>query len=512
MGGFEVDLPIFAMDGPRPVSATTLSLAFIGDQSKRRDWRIPSQRPDTAYALWRKGRGCPDVADTANVDAFLLIARDDQGDFHARWLAGEDLELVPPVVAERIRGQDVAVVDLNPPAGDPPRTMLEPRGQELLQHLLARNNLLLYGPPGSGKTHLMRQLLEGFRDAHRGVYLDTARERHFLVSRLNAEVGWVTFHQSYSYEEFVIGLRPEPGQTNKILDLQPRPGLLLDLAESARDFGRSSLLVIDEINRGNASRIFGEFITLLEADKRLGEDGNATATTVTVQLPYLAAGSTAPTPRGGSVRNPYAMPRRLHVLASMNSVDKSVAPIDAALRRRFLVVPVPPDLEDMKHRLGLPELVLTEPFRVPSPPTTAEHVRTLALALLKGLNDAIAVYLGPEFRMGQWYLAPLISTTDLESASAALSALWLNTLLPQLIELFQGQTDQLAEILDLDAVTEGCGVRVLNPSEDELALGAQISVDALPTADLPQLIRYLRRVGGVEPQRGDAAQTDGPAP
>ena len=71
----------------------------------------------------------------------------------------------------------------------------------------------------------------------------------------------------------------------------PRPGILLELAEWARIPGNESLLIIDEINRGNVSRIFGEFITLIEPDKRLAPDGSATPTTVSVRLPFVDAGT-----------------------------------------------------------------------------------------------------------------------------------------------------------------------------------------------------------------------------
>ena len=153
------------------------------------------------------------------------------------------------------------------------------------------------------------------------------------------KVGWVTFHQSYSYEEFIVGLRPDPA-SEKLLSLEPSPGLLLELAEWARVPGQSSLLVIDEINRGNVSRVFGEFITLIEPDKRLADDGHPTDRTVAINLPYIKPGIPVTVQVDGAdvnVENPFTMPLRLYTLASMNSVDKSIAPLDSALRRRFHV-------------------------------------------------------------------------------------------------------------------------------------------------------------------------------
>src|SRR4051812_3296675 len=158
-----------------------------------------------------------------------------------------------------------------------------------------------------------------------GLFIDTASEDEpiVLAKDTKIKVGWVTFHQSYSYEEFIVGLRPDPAGT-KLLSLDPSPGLLLELAEWARVPDQAALLVIDEINRGNVSRIFGEFITLIEVDKRLADDGNKTDQTVEINLPYIKPETDVRVDVGGTempVDNPFTMPRRLYTLASMNSVD-----------------------------------------------------------------------------------------------------------------------------------------------------------------------------------------------
>jgi len=164
---------------------------------------------------------------------------------------------------------------------------------EIMERLFSNYNVLVYGPPGTGKTYLMQQVARLFVANIEGsgepsYVVDTESERKPIVTEAakQAKVGWATFHQSYSYEEFIVGLRPNPSG-EQMFSLAPQPGLLLDLAEFARLPEHYSLLIIDEINRGNVSRIFGEFITLLEPDKRLDNENLSTTSTVAISLPYV---------------------------------------------------------------------------------------------------------------------------------------------------------------------------------------------------------------------------------
>ena len=220
----------------------------------------------------------------------------------------------------------------------------------LTEVLLRETNVLLYGPPGTGKTYLVQEVANRLSggDPSSAIYVDTSQERRFLERRhaQRVEVFWVTFHQTYSYDDFVIGIRPE-STSNGPLRLRPEPGVLLQAAAHAAEPNNSSLVVIDEINRGNASQIFGEFITIMEKEKRLADDGQSTPRTVAVTLPYAARGSSVEFEASGIQRrisNPFAMPSRVYALATMNSVDRSAAPLDAAIRRRFYVVNLPVDI------------------------------------------------------------------------------------------------------------------------------------------------------------------------
>ncbi|GGF05241.1 AAA family ATPase [Hymenobacter cavernae] len=229
-------------------------------------------------------------------------------------------------------------------------------GEEKLDNALAalhrRRNLILQGPPGTGKTFLARRLawLElGATDASR--------------------IELVQFHPSYSYEDFVQGFRPDAKGTFRLT-----PGVLLDFCrKAAADAEQPYFLLIDEINRGNLSRIFGELLLLLEADKR----GPAHA----VRLPYAAANE----PR-------FFVPENVFVIGTMNTADRSLAPLDYALRRRFAFVPLQPEfggrLQEALVERAVPEAVIQR-----------------LITRLTELNQAIAddPELGPDFQIGHSY-------------------------------------------------------------------------------------------------------------
>ena len=172
---------------------------------------------------------------------------------------------------------------------------------DLLEGIIySRKNLILQGSPGVGKTFMAKRLaysLMGVKDPSR--------------------IQMVQFHQSYSYEDFIIGYRP----TSTGFKLETGP--FYDFCKKAEKDSRPHFFIIDEINRGNVSNIFGELLMLIENDKR-GE-----------KLSLLYSGES------------FAVPSNVYIIGMMNTADRSLAIIDYALRRRFAFFSVKPAFENI---------------------------------------------------------------------------------------------------------------------------------------------------------------------
>lgn len=244
---------------------------------------------------------------------------------------------------------------------------------DALAGLERKQNLILQGPPGTGKTFLARRLawlLLGARDERR--------------------IELVQFHPSYSYEDFVQGFRPDGQGGFRLTD-----GVLPEVCRrAAQQPEQPFVLLIDEINRGHLNRIFGELLVLLEADKRGPQHA--------LRLPYAPAES----PR-------FFVPDNLYLIGTMNTADRSLAPLDYALRRRFAFVGMQPEfgepLRQLLSQQGVPKVIIAR-----------------LLLRLNELNQAIAddPELGPDFQLGHSYFCQ-------PPRHPAQAPAWLNLILEQ---------------------------------------------------------------------------------
>lgn len=208
-----------------------------------------------------------------------------------------------------------------------------------------QKNIILYGPPGTGKTysnidHALRIIEGNVPDDF------SERMERFNKLKNKDRVKFVTFHQSYGYEEFIEGIRPvmsnDDGENGDIrYSIQDGvfkefcntalafklSGPANDIEEETVDRNENFVFIIDEINRGNISKIFGELITLIEPSKRIGSEES-----LEVELPYS--------------KEKFGVPDNVFIVATMNTADRSLVKLDAALRRRF-------SFKEMKPRSDL---------------------------------------------------------------------------------------------------------------------------------------------------------------
>ena len=242
-------------------------------------------------------------------------------------------------------------------------------------------NQILYGPPGTGKTYCAKRLAVEIctgkkynKNNENNEYKEI--QKKFQELKKEGRIGMVVFHQSYGYEDFIEGLRPEVDEEIKQLKYDVKPGAFKEFCQKAKGEGETPyVFIIDEINRGNISKIFGELISCIEENKRLGEPEE-----LTVKLPFS--------------KDDFGVPNNVYIIGTMNTADKSISIMDMALRRRF-------QFEEMMPDAGL--LKLEKKFAGSS-----------LSDILKKLNERIALVVGRDYQIGHSYFMKVEGLSDLK--------------------------------------------------------------------------------------------------
>ncbi len=288
----------------------------------------------------------------------------------------------------------------------PNEELTPPKHNEISVEVEQCINQIYYGPPGTGKTFELTRFLKS----------------KYGYGSNEERCSFVTFHQSFGYEEFVEGLRPrldnaEEGNGAAGIKYEIRSGAFKLLCARARsEKGQRFAIVIDEINRGNISKIFGELITLIEPDKREGGDSE-----VTVTLPYSG--------------DKFSVPPNIDIFGTMNTADRSLATLDTALRRRFEFLPFRPDSTDEK---GHPLFNLR---------VNVDETEISIPAMLYMINQRIETLYDQDHCIGHAYFMSLDKMDDGEARFSALGDIFKTRILPLLEEYFFEDWEKIRLVL-----------------------------------------------------------------
>lgn len=266
-------------------------------------------------------------------------------------------------------------------------------------------NLILYGPPGTGKTYhtidKALEILDGTKNDHDVIKFDGLKDAGRIV--------FTSFHQSMSYEDFIEGIKPEVDEKSNTLKYPVKPGIFKQLCEKAsKDTEKKYVLIIDEINRGNVANIFGELITLIEADKREKK-------TYSTTLPY-------------SSDKMFIVPANLYIIGTMNTADRSVEALDTALRRRFSFEEIMPNPELLKDRQ-----------------VTIDSVQYSLKDILTTINQRIEVLKDRDHLIGHSYFMEFKDKDNIQEDE--LRDVFFDKIIPLLQEYFYGDYEKIMMVI-----------------------------------------------------------------
>ena len=328
---------------------------------------------DTSFM---KNENIKDLTGFVENNFHLVVKCDDNGvEKNMALMADSTSEHLHPAIKALLQSNEKGgeVVDI-----DVAMASSSPDSQRFLSALDANYNIILYGPPGTGKTHMLTELIQSFAADVLFDDLDTEAPFRLTQQTPSAPAAWCTFHPSYSYENFVYGVKPVVVDSQ--LGFKHHVGPFLKQSLAATE-GKRALLIIDEINRGRTDAIFGNTIAILNHESQ---------ETVRFTHPIHVDGKEV---AGLSTSD------NLFVVGTMNSLDKSTSPLSGELKRNFVIVEVAPSVEVLRSHLQRNS-------------TINEDIVKFCCSLMETINERIHAFCGKEFELGQGFFWPLVSAQE----------------------------------------------------------------------------------------------------
>lgn len=364
----------------------------------------------------------------------------------------------------------------------------------ILTALADRHNVLLSGPPSSGKTHLMQEVADAFQSHLPVVPPATPQSASARIgipaavpapvqqsaaimpssSRSSRHVERIAFSANTKARDFTSAFVPMVGGGAGTATFKVETGALIRANDAALK-GGAALLVIDELNRGPAVQLFGDGIVAIESDKRLDDTDKPTIDSWPMRI----------LDQNGSGTTMY-LSRHLYILSSVNMADASIEPLDVAFLRRFETLPIMPDNAIARAHLGGAGPGMT----LPSAPMTVADVTEAAVRAWAKVNERISIGRSPDFQIGHgvFFDSPHKPATMQDALTRSVG--WWRKINTHTREVFYG--DMLGLGVAMNVGTDPAGYQLLNApyGQDE----RQRIVE--PTLDATTIYSVLKRVAG----------------